>query len=201
MFDFLAGLPIYAAYAILAAVSLLIFYLSYKLSSLIAIVKFSKERKRIEHQQETVQKSLKNILDGEKKNLDKKVVTLNKEITDLQEKVETYRKKISGIGGISVLAAGKKRSEIIYALLIENELLQEVLQRTANDIEAKQNNKARLKTSLDIEKRQELIEGIMQKGEVKQLLQDILNKNLNIRSYKADIEKKLRKAMPGSKNS
>ncbi|HEY2589306.1 MAG TPA: hypothetical protein VGI81_26410 [Tepidisphaeraceae bacterium] len=84
-------------------------------------------RKLSEKEQElfTAQKGFKNLYDQELANLRAENGTLKAQVDTLNNRVEEYRKKAAGYGGL--FSSGGKKADAMYALLLENEALEEAL--------------------------------------------------------------------------
>jgi hypothetical protein len=73
----------------------------------------------------TTQKGFKQLYDQELAKLREENATLQERVTSLDARVEEYRKKAAGFGGL--FSSGGKRADAMYALLLENEALEEAL--------------------------------------------------------------------------
>lgn len=73
----------------------------------------------------TAQKGFKNLYEREAEAMKKENLDLKSQIENLNKRVEEYRKKAAGFGGL--FNSGSKRADAMYALLLENESLEEAL--------------------------------------------------------------------------
>jgi cell division protein FtsB len=73
----------------------------------------------------TAQKGFKQLYETEVASLKAQVAKLTDDNKTLTAKVEDYRKKAAGLGGL--FNSGGKRADAMYALLLENEALEEAL--------------------------------------------------------------------------
>lgn len=73
----------------------------------------------------TAQKSFKSLYEQELANLKQENASLHEQVKTLNDRVEDYRKKAAGFGGL--FNTGGKRADAMYALLLENEALEEAL--------------------------------------------------------------------------
>ncbi len=73
----------------------------------------------------TAQRGFKTLYDQELANVREENAKLADELRMLRQKVEDYRKKAAGLGGL--FSSGSKKSDAMYALLLENEALEEAL--------------------------------------------------------------------------
>src|SRR5690606_9590833 len=75
----------------------------------------------------TAQQGFKQLYETELKTLKSENEKLRAEAEALEVRVEEYRKKAAGFGGL--FSSGGKRADAMYALLLENEALEEALHR------------------------------------------------------------------------
>src|SRR5688500_6881997 len=106
------------------AVALLLF-LGYRVGKWIGTASASKLITTKEQELFTAQKSFKQLYETEMNNLKQENASLQERITQLDARVEEYRKKAAGFGGL--FNSGGKRADAMYALLLENEALEEAL--------------------------------------------------------------------------
>src|SRR5688572_14564120 len=109
-------------YAVVAAVLL---FVGYRLGRLLGSVAANKSLAAKEQELFTAQKGFKNLYDSEISNLKSENAKLNEQLKLLNERVEEYRKKAAGFGGL--FSGSSKRADAMYALLLENEALEEAL--------------------------------------------------------------------------
>jgi cell division protein FtsB len=118
----------------------------------------------------TAQRSFKSLYDQELNNLREENAKLADELRLLRQKVEDYRKKAAGFGGL--FSSSSKRADAMYALLLENEALEEALYA--------QNEK------LKQERTDSLKEQMRATGYRRVLMSQLLNDN-RIKEYVAEI--------------
>ena len=118
----------------------------------------------------TAQRSFKSLYDQELNNLRDDNAKLADELRLLRQKVEDYRKKAAGFGGL--FSSSSKRADAMYALLLENEALEEALYA--------QNEK------LKQERTDSLKEQMRATGYRRVLMSQLLNDN-RIKEYVAEI--------------
>lgn len=75
----------------------------------------------------TAQKSFKNLYEQEMEKLKQENADLLERLKAMESRVEAYRKKAAGLGGL--FSTHSKRADAMYALLLENEALEETLLR------------------------------------------------------------------------
>ena len=73
----------------------------------------------------TAQKGFKQLYETELTNLKTENARLAEQVQTLTNRVEEYRKKAAGFGGL--FSSGGKRADAMYALLLENEALEDAL--------------------------------------------------------------------------
>src|SRR5438067_231993 len=73
----------------------------------------------------TTQRGFKTLYDQELANLQADNAHFLEKVKSLETRVEDYRKKAAGFGGL--FGTGGKRADAMYALLLENEALEEAL--------------------------------------------------------------------------
>jgi cell division protein FtsB len=109
-------------YAAVAVVLLLVGYRTGRFIGQLASQKLidAKERDLF-----TAQKGFKQLYENELSNLKSENAKLTEQVQTLTNRVEDYRKKAAGFGGL--FSSGGKRADAMYALLLENEALEEAL--------------------------------------------------------------------------
>jgi cell division protein FtsB len=73
----------------------------------------------------TAQRGFRNLYEQELATLKESNASLTDQVQTLTARVEDYRKKAAGFGGL--FSSGGKRADAMYALLLENESLEEAL--------------------------------------------------------------------------
>jgi cell division protein FtsB len=104
---------------------LLLLFIGFRLGKWIGTLAASKLIASKEQDLFTAQKSFKSLYEQELANLKQENANLHAEVKTLHERVEDYRKKAAGFGGL--FNTGGKRADAMYALLLENEALEEAL--------------------------------------------------------------------------
>jgi len=153
-----------------ALILLVLLYLAYRFGRWIANLSASRVMAQKEDDLFTAQKSFKNLYEQELNNLRAQNGELQTKIQNLEARVEDYRKKAAGFGGL--FGSGGKRADAMYALLLENEALEEALYQ--------QNEK------LKLERADALKEQMRSTGYRRVLMSQILNDE-RIKSYVAEI--------------
>ena len=109
-------------YAVVAAVLL---FVGYRLGRLLGSVAANKSLAAKEQELFTTQKGFKQLYEQEIAALRGENAKLTEQLKLLNERVEEYRKKAAGFGGL--FSGSSKRADAMYALLLENEALEEAL--------------------------------------------------------------------------
>jgi cell division protein FtsB len=105
--------------------AILILFAGYRLGRFFGALRASKQIARKEEELFTAQKGFKNLYEQELANLKQQNAQLAEQAKGLTTRVEEYRKKAAGFGGL--FSSGNKHADAMYALLLENEALEEAL--------------------------------------------------------------------------
>jgi cell division protein FtsB len=109
-------------YAMAAALLLIV---GYRLGRWIGELSSSKALAQKEQDLFTAQKGFKNLYEQELTGVRAENEQLKSQVQTMTARVEDYRKKAAGFGGL--FGSSSKRSDAMYALLLENEALEEAL--------------------------------------------------------------------------
>ena len=107
------------------AAAVLILFAGYRIGRLCGALRASKEIARKEEELFTAQKGFKSLYEQEVTALKQQNAQLAEQAKTLNTRVEEYRKKAAGFGGL--FSSGNKHADAMYALLLENEALEEAL--------------------------------------------------------------------------
>jgi hypothetical protein len=151
-----------------AGVALLI--AGYRLGRLIGAASAARSVAAKEQELFTAQKGFKQLYEQELANVKAQNEQLRAKAEQMNTKVEEYRKKAAGLGGL--FSSGGKKADAMYALLLENEALEEALYA--------QNEK------LKQERTDSLREQMRATGYRRVLMSQLLNDN-RIKEYVAEI--------------
>lgn len=108
-----------------AIVGVVLLFLGFQLGRMIATFTSAKKIAAKEQELFTTQKGFKTLYDQEIGVLKQENANLKSQMQALESRVEEYRKKAAGFGGL--FSSGGKRADAMYALLLENEALEEAL--------------------------------------------------------------------------
>ncbi len=109
-------------YSVVGAVLL---FIGYRVGRLFESLASSKRLAAKEQELFTTQRGFKTLYDQEISKLQSSNTELTEKTKSLEARVEEYRKKAAGFGGL--FGSGGKRADAMYALLLENESLEEAL--------------------------------------------------------------------------
>ncbi len=108
------------------AAAVVILVVGYQIGRLIGSLTSSKKIAAKEQDLFTAQKGFKQLYETELATVKQQCAALTEENKALAAKVEDYRRKAAGFGGL--FNSGGKKADAMYALLLENEALEEALQ-------------------------------------------------------------------------
>jgi cell division protein FtsB len=149
----------------------LILFLGYRAGRLIGSVSSHRAVTQKEQELFTAQKGFKNLYDQELAKLKDDNASLTEQVRLLNQRVEEYRKKAAGLGGL--FSSGGKRADAMYALLLENEALEEAL--FAQNEKLKQERTDSLKEQLRATGyRRVLMSQLLNDDRIKSYVQEIL---------------------------
>ena len=111
---------------------------------------------------------------------------LNEPNLNLLKKLEEYRKKLSGMRLIA-FSSNKIRSDIMYSLLLENEVLEQLLSEQGTMPNDERKNSL-LRLVKDTQKRQRLLEMVFNDGVIKNHVRKILSDEERLENAAARIE-------------
>jgi cell division protein FtsB len=106
-------------------VAAIVLFIGYRLGRWIGALSASKQLTDKDAEHFTAQRGFKQLYEQEVAELKETKSRLDAQIETLKQKVEDYRKKAAGLGGL--FNTGGKRADAMYALLLENEALEEAL--------------------------------------------------------------------------
>ena len=108
-----------------AAAAVVVLFVGYQLGRIVGSLRASRRIGQKEQELFTAQKGFKQLYEQELAALRAQKADLEAQVESLNKRVEDYRKKAAGYGGL--FGAGGKRADAMYALLLENEALEEAL--------------------------------------------------------------------------
>lgn len=112
-------------YCLAAVVAFALLFIGYHIGRMFANLASSRVIAQKEQELFTAQKGFKNLYEQELSTLKTENASLKERAQFLETRVEEYRKKAAGFGGL--FNAGGKKADAMYALLLENEALEEAL--------------------------------------------------------------------------
>jgi cell division protein FtsB len=111
--------------ALYSLVGLALLFLGYRIGRWVGAMTASKLVASKEQELFTTQRGFKSLYDQELAKLKEDNGTLTEKVKSLETRVEDYRKKAAGFGGL--FGGAGKKADAMYALLLENESLEEAL--------------------------------------------------------------------------
>jgi hypothetical protein len=155
---------------LLCVAGVVLLFIGYRTGRLLGALSAAKRLSQKEQELFTAQKSFKNLYEQELAAARAETDQLKEQVQALTNRVDEYRKKAAGYGGL--FSSGGKRADAMYALLLENEALEEALYA--------QNEKLRQ------ERTDALKEQLRSTGYRRVLMSQLLNDE-RIKSYVAEI--------------
>lgn len=126
MFPELGSQPsVWFWYAIIAAAGVILLFIGYKVGRWLGAGSQRRLVARREDELFQAQRGFKKVYDDQLSELRGENAKLKEEASQLNKRVEEYRRKAAGYG--SLFKAGGRRADAMYALLLENETLEEAL--------------------------------------------------------------------------
>ena len=160
----------YLFYFASAVAAIMLLLVGFKFGGWVSAGKFQRELDGSRRDLFTTQAGFKKLYEGEIQTLTVQNDKLAAENEALNKRVEDYRRKAAGFGGL--FNSGGKKSDAMYALLLENEALEEALH--------KQN------TKLNTERTDAVQESLRNIGYRRVLMSQLLNDN-RIKEYVREI--------------
>jgi cell division protein FtsB len=108
-----------------SVIAAIVLFIGYRVGRWIGTLAASKQLTDKDAEHFTAQRGFKQLYEQEVAELKETKSRLDAQIETLKQKVEDYRKKAAGLGGL--FSSGGKRADAMYALLLENEALEEAL--------------------------------------------------------------------------
>src|SRR5687768_15784419 len=157
-------------YVLGGVAGLFLLWLGYRVGRAFANAAASRLISSKEQELFTAQRGFKNLYEQELNQAKTQAAALDAKVKALEARVEEYRKKAAGFGGL--FGSGGKRADAMYALLLENEALEDALH--------KQNEK------MTVERTDAVKESLRNIGYRRVLMSQLLNDN-RIKEYVREI--------------
>src|SRR4051812_28389047 len=152
----------------------IVLFVGYRLGRMIGALKASRVVAAREQELFTTQKGFKTLYEQELNNLRSENAKLTEQVQQLNARVEEYRKKAAGFGGL--FSSGGKKADAMYALLLENEALEEALY--SQNEKLKQERTDALKESMrNTGYRRVLMSQLLNDERIKGYVAEIINDN------------------------
>lgn len=166
----------YFWYILLAFTGVVLLFLGYKVGRFFGA---GSQKKLVEEKESELfqaQKGFKKVYDDELTSLRTENASLKEDKQALMDRVEEYRRKAAGYGGL--FNTGGKQADAMYALLLENEALEEAL-FTQNDKLRQERTDAVKEQLRAASYRRVLMSQLMQEGKIKGTADHVLGNETN----------------------
>ena len=117
----------YFTYALLIIAGLLLLFVGYKIGQALGGMRHKRDLNKSQADLFTTQQGFKKLYESEINQIKAENQALSTQVVALEERVEEYRKKAAGFGGL--FSSNSKKSDAMYALLLENEALEDALHK------------------------------------------------------------------------
>lgn len=159
-------------YVIASAAAIVLLFLGYQAGRMFAGVGHRKLLASKEQELFTAQKGFRTLYESDLANVRAENASLKEQVGALTHRVDEYRKKAAGYGGL--FTSGGKRAEAMYALLLENEAMEEALY--AQNEKLRQERTDALKEQLrNTGYRRVLISQLLNDQRIKEVVSEILS--------------------------
>jgi len=149
-----------------------VLFIGFRLGRLVGSVAASRVIAQKEQELFTTQKGFRTLYEQDLNNLKTENARLAEQVQTLTQRVEEYRKKAAGFGGL--FTSGGKKADAMYALLLENEALEEALY--AQNEKLKQERTDSLREQLRATGyRRVLMSQLLNDNRIKEYVTEILN--------------------------
>jgi predicted lactoylglutathione lyase len=115
------------AYIVLAVAGLVLLAIGYLVGRAMVSMRAARELATARNDLFTTQQGFKRLYETEIAQLRAENESFKANAVALQHRIEEYRKKAAGVGGL--FSSGNKKADAMYALLLENEALEEALHK------------------------------------------------------------------------
>src|SRR3954468_16578722 len=147
-------------------------FLGYQIGRMLGSFRTSRLVAQKEQDLFTAQKGFKTLYETELNNVKADNAKLADQVTTLTARVEEYRKKAAGFGGL--FSSGGKKADAMYALLLENEALEEAL-HTQNEKLRQERTDALQEQMRNTSYRRVLMSQLLNDERIKGYVAEILN--------------------------
>jgi hypothetical protein len=168
---FESDLARYFWYVILGATAVILLFLGYKIGRWLGVGSQKKAMNQKESELFSAQRGFKQVYDQELDGLKAEATQLREDKELLETRVEEYRRKAAGYGGL--FNSGGKQADAMYALLLENEALEEAL-FTQNDKLRQERTDAVKEQLRAASYRRVLMSQLMQEGKITDTAKQII---------------------------
>jgi predicted lactoylglutathione lyase len=171
MVNFSSQAAEYFVYTIIIVGSLFLVWAGYMVGRMLAMSQSQKRIKQNESDLFTAQTGFKKLYEGEIATLKSQNEALKAQAAQLEHRVEEYRKKAAGFGGL--FSSSSKKSDAMYALLLENEALEEALHKQNQKLNTERTDAVQ-ESLRNISYRRVLMSQLLNDNRIKDYVRDIL---------------------------
>lgn len=161
----------YFIYTIVVVGALFLVWLGYMVGRTLATARAEKRVKQNESDLFTAQTGFKKLYEGEINTLKAQNAALQEQATQLEHRVEEYRKKAAGFGGL--FSSSSKKADAMYALLLENEALEEALHKQNQKLNTERTDAVQ-ESLRNISYRRVLMSQLLNDNRIKDYVREIL---------------------------
>ena len=161
----------YFWYVTLSVAGVLLLFVGYKIGRWIAAGTFQRELESSRRDLFTTQAGFKKLYEGEIGQLKTQHDSLVVENEALTKRVEDYRRKAAGFGGL--FNSGGKKADAMYALLLENEALEEALHKQNTKLNTERTDAVQ-ESLRNISYRRVLMSQLLNDNRIKDYVREIL---------------------------
>ena len=172
--------------ALALAAAIIIFYLGNRYGRFFTERRGKREKKISIRESYNSNKMLKELLEDERNKVTSKNEVLNDSNLFLVSKLEEYREKLSGLGGIFTFSGNKRRADIMYSLLLENEALEQLLSAQGETLTDERKN-ILIRQLKNTQNRQRLVAEIFNDDVIKNYVLDVLADDQRIKDAEVRI--------------
>jgi cell division protein FtsB len=112
-------------YIVLGLAAAIILWIGFRAGRIVSNIGHNKVVAAKEQELFSAQRGFKTVYEQEIAQLKQTNATLEQRVKQLEGRIEDYRKKAAGLGGL--FSSSNKKTDAMYALLLENEALEEAL--------------------------------------------------------------------------
>ena len=176
------------AYVVLAIAGLILLAVGFLVGRAIASMRGTRELNAARNDLFTTQQGFKKLYETEIAQLRTENAAYHAEAKTLHVRVEEYRKKAAGFGGL--FSSGNKKADAMYALLLENEALEEALHKQNQKLTTERTDAVQ-ESLRNIGYRRVLMSQLLNDDRIKDYVREILEDERRLPHVDGEIKPKL----------